>query len=62
MKEVMVCPSHNRDVADCTVDGDPCPLADDLIEFSGKYLSDGYSQAEADRIALEFHYKQLILI
>ncbi len=44
----MKCPDHKEDVTRCR-----CNLADDLIELSGKQMSDGMDQNQADKLALE---------
>ena len=48
----MNCPEHNIKAEDCC-----CQVAHDLIELSGKQLSDGIEQPEADEIALRLHEK-----
>lgn len=48
----MLCPDHNIKVEDCC-----CPVAQDLIELSGKQISDNIEQAEADEIALKLYEK-----
>ena len=46
----MLCPDHHIKVEDCC-----CQVAHDLIELSGKQLSDGIEQPEADEIALKLY-------
>lgn len=48
----MICPEHHIEAIDCL-----CLVADDLIELSGKQLSDGIEQLEADRVAMSLHEK-----
>ena len=50
----MTCPDHKEEVTRCRY-----ILADDLIEMSGKQMSDGKSAEEADRLALELNNKQV---
>lgn len=48
----MICPDHHIEAVGCC-----CPVADDLIELSGKMLSDGIDQGKADEIALRFYHR-----
>ena len=44
----MLCPEHNT--RDCY-----CPTYDDLIDLSGKMMSDGISQVKADELTLRLY-------
>ena len=48
----MICPEHHILAVDCR-----CPVSDDLIELSGKQMSDNIDIEEADRVALMLHEK-----
>ncbi len=49
----MICPEHDRKVEDCL-----CPVAEGLMELSGKQMSDRISHKEADEIALRLHQEE----
>lgn len=50
----MNCPDHGSDVEQCN-----CELALSLMESAGKYMSDGYSQDEADLKAVELYERSI---
>jgi len=51
----MTCPEHHIDVEQCN-----CATADALLEYVGKQIDNGKTEAEADAMALKMYEDSLI--